>query len=796
MDVVLFMNSGSLRRSGGNLRTRWASPRRIRFWLLVLVILYTLLGFFGVPWVVQYVAVNTVREDFGRELRIEAVHANPYTLTLRIDGLQLDDTDDQQLLGWQRLFINLAWSGLFDRTWTFQSIQLIKPTIQEERFASGETRLSRLAAKRSEEAPAEKEPAPLPALQVDDLRVEGGALRFVDNLPDSTDAGSEPTQVSLNLQDIGLSVEDLSLQEGARFPVRLNGQLEGGGGLALDGRFQLLPTAALEGKARIDKLALEQAEPYLRQFVDVRLESGTLNLSGQILTDAQQPFAFEGYAGVEALDIRDGSNDESLIGWQTLQIEPLDLNLKERNLKTGSVTIDDLSGVVVIHEDRTTNFSQLMATPPVDSEAEDTQASKDGTDNTDKESPPFGINIESIELSKGALRFADRSLPLPFSTSIHSLSGEISTLSSVSAQPAEVKLEGQVAEYGLARVEGAVHAWHPMRETNVQLTFRNLQIPEYSPYTVRFAERKIAKGTMDLDLGYTIKDEQLDGRNNLILRDLKLGEKMDASNAMDLPLDLAISLLQDNDGVIDLDLPVTGDVGNPEFDVGQVIRQALGDAIKSVVQAPFRFLANLVGADSEDLGRVEFSKGRTDLLPPERERIDKLREALNQRQALALELAGPYSRRFDGPTVQRNKAIEALRQRLAEADRTVDNPSLTAESNRDLVETMFSTHYPDLTLEDVQARFTDGESESSEENGFDALAYRNHLAEKVIAAQTATDADFKAIANARAAAVRSALVDPKEGTRIAEERVRLLDPKEIDSVEGERIAMELGITAN
>jgi len=369
-------------------------------------------------------------------------------------------------------------------------------------------------------------------------------------------------------------------------------------------------------------------------------------------------------------------------------------------------------------------------------------------------------------------------------------------LNSTSDQPARVDLEGQVAEYGLARVEGAVDAWHPSRASNLQLTFRNLQIPEYSPYTVDFAGRKIAGGTMDLDLDYTVESRQLDGQNNLVLHDLKLGEKMASSDAMDLPLDLAIALLQNSDGVIDLNIPVTGNVGDPEFDFNQVIRQALGDAITSVITAPFSFLANLVGAGSENLGQVEFAKGRTDLLPPQRERIAKLREALNQRPALALELAGPFSRNFDGPALQREKATEALRQRLAEADREVADPSLTAESNQSIVETMFSSYYPETDLEAVQARFTEKQNESSDGAGLDALVYRNHLAERIVAAQSITDAELEAIGNARASAVRNVLIDPNVDASIATDRVRFLDPKEIGSADGERIAMKVGITAN
>ena len=301
---------------------------------------------------------------------------------------------------------------------------------------------------------------------------------------------------------------------------------------------------------------------------------------------------------------------------------------------------------------------------------------------------------------------------------------------------------------------------------------------------------------MDLDLDYTVTDNQLDGQNNLVLRDLELGEKMEASDAMDLPLDLAIGLLKDSDGVIDLDLPVTGDVGSPEFDINEVIRQALGSAIKSVVQSPFRFLASLVGAESEELGQIEFPAGRSDLLPPQRERVAKLREALNQRPELVLELPGPFNRTFDGPALQRGKAIEALRQRLAEAGRDATKPSLTAEANQEIVETIFTAAYPDADLEAVQARFTQEQDESSQESSFDALAYRNHLAEKVIAAQQVTDADLRALANARATAVRDALVDPSAEDRIETDRVRLLDPGEIDSDDGERLAMEVGITAD
>lgn len=781
------MDNGSL---GHYLRTRWINARRIRFWLLVLIVVYTLLGFLVVPWLVQYLAVNTAREDFGRELRIEAVHLNPYTLTFQVDGLALADTDDRQLLGWRRLFVDLSWSSIINRAWTFQTIRLDEPVVQEERFASGETRFTRLFPASPDSAPEEEEPTSLPALQVEEVRVEGAALRFADNLSGgSASSDDKPSRVTLGLRDLGLSVDAFTLKEGASFPVRLDGQVEGGGVLGFDGTLQLLPGLDLEGEARIDDLGLAQAEPYLRQFAGARIDSGALNLDGRMRTDAQEPFAFQGAAGVQALHIDDGSDEEPLIGWDSIRSEQLDLSLDSRQLSTAPISVDGIAGRVVIHEDRTTNFGRLMVNDTASPANEPEKAEP-----SDKAAEPFGVNIEGINFTDGALRFADNSLPLPFSTSIHSLGGQVSTLSSASAQPAQVDLEGQVADYGLARIGGSIHAWHPLRETDLALTFRNLEIPEYSPYTVQFAGRRIAGGTMDLDLEYRINDKQLDGRNNLVLRDLELGEKMASSEAMDLPLDLAIALLEDGDGVINLDLPVSGDVGQPEFDIGKVVRQALNATLASVVESPFRFLAGLVGADSEELGRIEFAEGRSDLTPPQRERVAKLRDALNQRPQLVLELAGPFNRTVDGPRLQRDKALEALGQRLAEAGREVADPSLTAESTQDVVETMYTTHYPDSDLQQVRERFTEGQDGASDEAGFDALAYRNHLAERVTAAQSVTDADLNALADARASAVREALVNADDDNGIAADRVRILDPEAVEGEDAE-VTMEVGIAA-
>ena len=170
---------------------------------------------------------------------------------------------------------------------------------------------------------------------------------------------------------------------------------------------------------------------------------------------------------------------------------------------------------------------------------------------------------------------------------------------------------------------------------------------------------------MDVDLGYRINNSQLEGDNSLVLRDLELGERVPHPDALDLPLGLAVALLKDRNGVIDLAVPVTGDLGNPQFSYGSVIRTALANIITNIVTSPFRFLANLVGGgDDEDIGMIDFRPGRFDLAPPEREKLARLATALVERPGLLLTVAGAYEQTSDTGALQQQFLDRRIAQRM------------------------------------------------------------------------------------------------------------------------------------
>jgi hypothetical protein len=230
-----------------------------------------------------------------------------------------------------------------------------------------------------------------------------------------------------------------------------------------------------------------------------------------------------------------------------------------------------------------------------------------------------------------------------------------------------VKLDGRVDESGLFKADGALNALEPKVFTDLAVIFRNVPMSTLSPYSATFAGRRIVAGTISLELEYKVDHSELLGENKVVLQKLQLGERVESPGAMKLPLDLAIAILSDADGRIDIALPVRGNVDNPEFNYGRVIWQALVTVITRVATAPFRALGALFGGGGgggEKLEAIEFEPGRDVVLPPEREKLKHVGEVLGKRPQLKLTVHGGYDAKLDGEALRALHVRHELAQRL------------------------------------------------------------------------------------------------------------------------------------
>ncbi len=260
--------------------------------------------------------------------------------------------------------------------------------------------------------------------------------------------------------------------------------------------------------------------------------------------------------------------------------------------------------------------------------------------------------------------FADLSLKPKFMTRIHALKGTVGKLSSEKKSMSEIQLDGRVDQYGMVKISGALDINDFKRSTDISLVFRNVELANMSPYSGKFAGRRIKSGKLSMDLKYQIQTMKLVGDNKIIVDNLVLGEKVDSPDSMNLPLDLAIALLADANGRIDLGLPVSGELNDPQFSIGPIIWKAFVNIITKAVTAPFRALGSLLGEGAEKFDAVEFDPGKAELLPPEKEKLKKLADALQKKPQLKLVVQGQFSPEIDGLELKQLNVSQAVAARM------------------------------------------------------------------------------------------------------------------------------------
>lgn len=599
--------------------------------------------------------------------------------------------------------------------------------------------------------PADAESGPTWDVAVAILRVDGARATFNDR-----SVGTSEAPGVINVTRLDLKVEGVTADPGGAFPSSARVLLGSGGELRLVGTLRVLPEASFEGEVSVADLALVAIQPWLATVARVAIDSGTLALEGALQTGSREPFGFQGTLSVADLGIVDVLHEEPLLGWERLTVDRLELSGGRQGLEVGTASFAAPYGRLRIEADHSTNVGQLAMT------------TRDEATEPEPDSPPSGagndgsgalaVSIGEIVVADGAADFSDLSLPLPFAARISELDGNVVAVSSWSKEPARVELEGKVGEFGYFETGGELTPLDPIRLMNLSVLFRNLEMPQLSPYTVKFAGRAIDDGRMDLDLRYRLQDGRLAAQNGITLRKLELGERVDQPGAADLPLDLAVALLKGPDGVIDIDLPVSGDVRDPTFSIGGVVTGALGKLLTGLVTSPFRLLGKLVGVESESFDTIEFRPGSAVLTPPEQEKLGQLTAALELRPSLKLKVGGVSDPDADGAALRRARVAAAIDAELSAESEGAD-AELLIERRRVAVERLARAGLPSLdlaTLRDAHQVPRDPERPDGQKT-LDVAAYITALEARLVEAQPEDQAELGRLANARAQAVSEAL---------------------------------------
>ncbi|AUZ83405.1 DUF748 domain-containing protein [Methylophaga nitratireducenticrescens] len=569
-------------------------------------------------------------------------------------------------------------------------------------------------------------------LNIANIEVVNTELTLEDQTP------AIPANLTLMLS---AEMQDFSLSDDQQMPFKTNISLASGGVITVQGLLQLFPALAVQVDTDIEQMSLLPVQPYLSEFAYIEMVSGKIDSIASFTIDQQEPLGIQGNLTLSTLQLDNQLLEEKLLGIDTLAVNSFDFSLAGQRTAISEIVIDALYSRVLINENGETNLALLMKDPP---KTENIDADMRGAG----DATGYEFALGRVKINNASSRFTDQNLPIVFDAQMQNLNGEISGFSTRSKQPVDIALEGQVDEYGMVVIEGAINPRNVTDQTVINLAFSNLDLPAMSPYTVKFAGRRIAEGKGDIDLSYEIVESELTASNNIVIRDIRLGERVESPDAMDLPLDLTVGLLKNSDGVIELNIPVSGNVNDPQFAMGPVIRGAIGNALKNIVTAPFRFLGSLIGLgnDDEAIDEIRFRAGRADLAPPEQEKLHKLVEALSQRPQLTLQIPAPFDEAADGQRLRVTAVETRIESRLDDTESTQQRD----EKRQQVLEDLYRQAGLSPDLQTLQQEFSaSAEGEEQTEPQRDMLAYNAALKERLIEAEPVTVDQLQSLAEQR-----------------------------------------------
>jgi uncharacterized protein involved in outer membrane biogenesis len=461
------------------------------------------------------------------------------------------------------------------------------------------------------------------------------------------------TGIKVQVQDLALTAEGASTDLSQ--PVRFDGGLKLREGGELSARGSVVPAGArLQSEVQVRQLALAPLQPLLEQYVKLRIAGGRVSAQGQLTAAAppRQPLGLR-YAGsfsVDGLALNEEDGD-LFAGWRSVGARRLTAGLNPNLLDIPELRIVEPNAKLHINEDRTFNAARLQVRP---ADAAPASAAPPPAAAAPASTAPdsFAVRVQRIRLLKGKLDFADLSLRPQFAAKVYELNGVVNGLSSRRDTRSQIELDGRVDEFGLARIRGELNPFALSDSTDVHAVFQNVDMVPTSPYTAKFAGYKLAEGKISLDLEYKVHNGRLEGNNRIVMDRLTLGERVDSPDALKLPLELAIAILKDSEGRIDVGLPVSGDVNDPHFSYGALIWKAIGEFIGRIVTAPFRALGRLLGISGEELEAIQFDAGSGKLLPPQRAKLKQVAQLLASRTQLRLSVPAQYSEAADGAALR------------------------------------------------------------------------------------------------------------------------------------------------
>jgi len=563
-------------------------------------------------------------------------------------------------------------------------------------------------AAQAQAAPAAAPPAAAPAApaKLPDFLV--GEVAVKDLTVDVTD-NAAPRPAQLSLGGLQVSLKNVTLADGAIMPLAASFNWAPQGTVKVEGTVALKPEVKADLKTDVAAFALLPLSPYLEQFLNARITQGTVSTTGraQVALAGDVPaVAYAGDVTVEKFGLVDGVHNEELAGFASFALKELKAATSPKlTVSLAEVSVAAPYARVVVGADRSIN---LLAVLKMDAPAAPAAGEKpppaDGPAPAATPAPTAplpDIKIGRVVIAGGEFSLQDQSFEPNVRTKIDGFGGIIGSLSSDNLTKAEVSLTALVDGVAPVMIAGKLDPFGVKPFVDIEIDAKNVELLPFSPYSGRYAGYELVRGKLDSNLKVKLDGKQLDATDLIVVNGFTFGAPVESPDATSLPVRLGVALLKDTEGKIIIDVPVSGNIDDPEVRLRKAITRVIVNLLTKAATSPFALLGSLLGGGGEELAYQDFAPGLSLLSPDQMPKLESVVKMLNARPALGLAIEGSYDGPGDTYQLQRLKLADFVRRRIWEEKHAVDpniappdQLEVTPEENIAMIRKLFDAKFP------------------------------------------------------------------------------------------------------
>ena len=606
---------------------------------------------------------------------------------------------------------------------------------------------------------------------VEQVLVQNSHVNWLDKQP------KKPAAIAV--KQINIELNKLNQDLTSTLPFSINYFVDSSQKNTVVGDLVIAPLK-LNSHLTLAGIDLTSIQPYVAESVHIKLEKGRLFTDADFqlseADDGQIQGEFAGNINIKAFNSLDKVLNKRLLGWNELSINPIKIDLNPLAIDIGKIALTEPYFRVVIAKDRSVNLSKLSVEKATNKKEETPKT-------TSSNDAPLPLSIGEVSLSEGSAYFADLSLQPQFGTAIEHMNGQISNLSSDNTKIANVEIKGTIDDYATMLVKGKLNPLSNDLYTDLNVKFDKIDLTAFTPYSGRHIGYIIDKGKLNVQLDYKIKDNKLEAKNRIILDQFNLGDTVKSDEALDLPIKLALALFKNKDGVIDIDLPITGNLDDPEFKITAILLKTLGNLLTKAITSPFSAIANLAGSNTDNLNKIAFSLGSSELNLEQKEALKVLAEVLNKRPELVLEVRVNVDQKAE------EKALKTynLDQYFIESDVNINDSNELV----DAMEALYASRESRQKLDQLEAQIKLNVETEQKEDEYKAR-YQQALTDALLETQPLESLEMLTLAKKRVSVIKQELI---KVNKLPNSQVFVLNPSLDGIADKDKIITEFTLSA-